>query len=157
MSIVSILRVINLYDISYADVPATLPGPLSWTFLEITFAVIATNIPLLRPIAMLLKPSHWSGKLGTHKQNPYAAWGTDQDRQTTPQKSGGLSRMGGETTKLSTLSKENTDTGRWSDDTDARSDVELAYNGAEMDGIHVRTEVHVEAYEHFGDDGYIGV
>lgn len=155
---ISIVRVTSLTDIDYNDVSYTLPIPQLWTFLEIQLALIAANIPLLRPIASVIVPSSWMGSSNHDESTNKRSWFTGRGGISTSRTKANYSLTDPIESKSAIRTfvrghkKKDAGGNMWSnwtnnEETDGHSDVELATHAMAPDGIQVKTDFKIEEEE----------
>lgn len=157
--VISIVRVTSLTKIDYSDVSYTLPIPQLWTFLEIQLALIAANIPLLRPVASAILPSSWMGSSNHDESTHKRSWFTGRGALATTRTNANSSRKdtienksGIRTFMRGHKKKKDASVNMWTnwtnnEDGDGRSDVELATNAMDPSGIQVKTDFKIEEEE----------
>ncbi|KAJ5216562.1 uncharacterized protein N7498_002969 [Penicillium cinerascens] len=126
VSAISMVRVVSLMHINFADVTYTLPIPLMWSIVEEQVAIVAGNLPFLRRVFSVVLPASWLGS----------------SRRATA----GSSKRSENISERTNNKDQTTETTRWSDDgIDGRSDTELASNGAAPDGIQTWKDFRFES------------
>lgn len=148
VSAISMIRVASLQNIIFDELSYTLATPLTWTFLEMDLAIIACNLPLLRPVANFLFPRSWMGS--SRDKSDSRAYGTANGTAngavngSCKNRSQHVHMSGAENNLLDP--NQNNFLGRiWSNyEEHGHSDVELANNAAPPDGIRVSTDLRVE-------------
>ncbi|KAJ5291235.1 hypothetical protein N7478_000486 [Penicillium angulare] len=145
VSAISMVRVVSLMRINFADVTYTLPIPLMWSIVEEQLAIVAANVPLLRPVFSAITPSRWLGSSDRGTGPSY-----DFGLRKGSSKNYPLTRMDQGVNKIEVTSHQSkgsrqVTTPRWSDDgVDGRSDTGLTLNGAPPDGIHMWQDFRVD-------------
>ncbi|KAJ5898350.1 hypothetical protein N7504_008638 [Penicillium tannophilum] len=147
VSAISMVRVVSLMRINFADVTYSLPLPLMWSIIEEQLAIVASNLPLLRRVFSAIIPGSWLGS-----SNHESGW---SNRQTPGRKSLSnhftLTRMdigvnNSQVTSGHAKHSSSVKETRWSDDgVDGQSDTDLASNGAPPGGIHMSKDFRVES------------
>lgn len=144
------VRVASLQKIIFDDLSFTLPVPMIWTFLEMDLAIIACNLPLLRPVATFFLPSTWMGS-SKDKSNsrPYGTSNAiSNDRSRRPNNSTYSQTFvdGVQTKNRISMNQRTMFSNRWSDEeADGHSEIELTRHAAPVDGIQVKTDFRVES------------
>ena len=147
VSAISMVRVVSLMHINFADVTHTLPLPLMWSIVEEQLAIVAGNLPLLRRVFSAVLPASWLGssRRGTGQNSKWLG-----DKQRSQNYS--LTRMDAGVSNSKIVSERakskglSTQTTRWSEDgIDGRSETELASNGAVPDGIQMWKDFRIES------------
>ncbi|KAJ6103039.1 hypothetical protein N7486_005466 [Penicillium sp. IBT 16267x] len=147
VSAISMIRVVSLMRINFADVTYSLPLPLMWSIVEEQLAIIASNLPLLRRVFSAIFPGSWIGS-----SNDESGW----SKRHTPRRKSlpnqfAMTRMdvGVNDSQVTSGHSKHGSTAketRWSDDgLDGQSDTDLATNGAPPGGIHMSKEFRVES------------
>lgn len=144
------VRVASLQKIVFDDLSFTLPLPMIWTFLEMDLAVIACNIPLLRPVASFLLPGTWMGSSNDKSNScPYGTSNAiSNDRSRRPNNSPYSQTFvdGGQPeNRLSTNQRTMFGNRRSDEEADGHSGIELTRHAAPVDGIQVNIDFRVES------------
>lgn len=145
VSAISMVRVVSLMRINFADVTYTLPIPLMWSIVEEQLAIVAANVPLLRPVFSAITPSRWLGSSdrGTGPSYDFGLRKGSSKNYPLTRMDQGINKI--EVTSHQSKGSRHVTTPRWSDDgVDGRSDTGLTSNGAPPDGIHMWQEFRVD-------------
>ncbi|KAJ5885215.1 hypothetical protein N7495_009725 [Penicillium taxi] len=145
VSAISMVRVVSIRQIKFSDLSYTLLHSMLWTWLEIDLAIIATNIPLLRPVANFLLPHGW---LGTSRDRSQSYGGRYQSGLSVSRRNFSQFQSGknGKEGKAEVTSHQKSlypgaSGVTWNDeDEDGHSDIELTTNAAPVDGIQVKQD-----------------
>ncbi|KAL3478514.1 hypothetical protein BJX99DRAFT_269193 [Aspergillus californicus] len=139
VSAISMVRVFTLLSIDFTDATYTLPMSLIWIIVEEELAIVAANLPTLRPPFTMILPRGWMGSSRRKDRT------SGRDERSGQQHKYSLTRMDGGENKsiVSSSARLTTRPGRseWSDD--GRSETNLALGAVPPDGIKIYTQFRV--------------
>lgn len=151
ISAISMVRVVSLLRVDFADATYTLPMLLMWSIVEEELALTTANLPLLRHVFSRILPRGWLNS--SHRKSNYNT-NSQYRRNDNSHRRGDRSdnynltpvNLGVHESEVSSSAplkrkKNGTDVtvGSAADD----SDTELAVHGAPLDGIHVQREFRI--------------